>query len=75
MLGKIRCCKFHVGLPVSDRGVGCCLEPKGNRVNPGGGYVGGPGPPGREQDKQSTASREGVNSTTEQEEDGKKGQA
>ncbi len=60
---------------VSDRKVGCCLEPKGNEVNPGGGNVGGPGPPDREQDKQSTASREGVNSTMEQEEDRKKGQA
>ncbi len=37
---------------VSDREVGCYLEPKGNGVNPGGGDEGGPGPPSREQDKQ-----------------------
>jgi hypothetical protein len=41
----------------------------------GGGGRRGPGPPDREQDKQLTASREGVNSAMEQEEDGKKGQA
>jgi hypothetical protein len=35
----------------------------------------GPGPPDREQDKQSTASREGVNNIMEQEEEGKKSQA
>ncbi len=55
--------------------MGYCLEPKGNGVNPGEGDKGGPGPPDRGQDKQLTASREGVNSTMEQEEDGKKGQA
>ncbi len=38
-------------IPVSDREVGCCLEPKGNGVNPGGGDEGGPSPPSREQDK------------------------
>ncbi len=41
----------------------------------GGVDEGGPGPPDREQDKQLTASREGVNSAMEQEEDGKKCQA
>jgi hypothetical protein len=29
---------------VSDRRVGCCLEPKGNGVNPGGGMREGPAP-------------------------------
>jgi hypothetical protein len=58
---------------VSDRGMGCCLEPKGNGVNPGGGDEGGPGPPSRDRDKQLTA-RRGVDSIMEQEEDGKKGQ-
>ncbi len=60
---------------VSDKEVGCCLEPKGNRVNPGGGDEGGPAPPSREQDKQVTTSRGGDNSIMEGEEDGKKGQA
>jgi hypothetical protein len=55
--------------------VGYCLEPQGKGVNPGGGDEGGPGPPDREKDKQLIASREGVNSTMEQEEDGEKGQA
>ncbi len=32
---------------VPDRGVGCCLDPKDNGVNPGGGDEGAPGPPGR----------------------------
>jgi hypothetical protein len=35
----------------------------------------GPVPPSGEQDKQSTASREGVNSNMEQNEEGKKSQA
>ncbi len=60
---------------VPDRRVGCCLGPKGNGVNPGGGDEGGPGPPDGERDKQSTASREGVNRNMEQEEEGKKSQA
>jgi hypothetical protein len=60
---------------VSDRRVGHCLVPKGNGVNQGGGNEGGPGPPDGEQDKQLTASREGVNSHMEQEEEGKKSQA
>jgi hypothetical protein len=68
-------CKLPPIRAVSDREVGCCLEPKENGVNPGGGDDGGPGPPGREQDKQLTASREGDNSIMEWEEDGKKGQA
>jgi hypothetical protein len=59
---------------VSDREVGCCLEPKGNGYNPGGGDEGGPGPLSGEQDKQLTASRGGDNSIMEQEEDVKKGQ-
>jgi hypothetical protein len=64
-----------IKLFVSNREVGCCLEPKGNGVNPDGGDEGGPGPPSGEQDKQLTASRGGDNSIMEREEDGKKGQA
>ncbi len=60
---------------LSDRRVGCCLEPKENGVNPGGGDEGGPSPQSREQDKQLTVSRGGDNSIMEREEDGKKGQA
>jgi hypothetical protein len=41
----------------------------------GGMNEGGPGSPDREPDKQLTASREGVNSCMEQEEEGKKSQA
>jgi hypothetical protein len=41
----------------------------------GGGNEGGPGPPGRKQDKQLTANRGGDNSLMEQGEDGMKGQA
>ncbi len=62
-------------MPVFDRRVGCCLEPEGNGVNPGGGKEGGPGPPSGEQDKQLTASRGGDNSLMEREEDDRKGQA
>ncbi len=54
--------------------MGCCLEPKGNGVNPVGGNEAGPGPPSEEQDKNLSASR-GDNSLVEREEDGKKGQA
>jgi hypothetical protein len=64
-----------LALIVSDRGAGCCLEPKGNGVNPGEGNERGPGPPSGEQDKQLTASRGGDNSLMEREEDGKKGEA
>jgi hypothetical protein len=59
-------------LIVPNRRVGCCLDPEGNGVNPGKGDDGGPGPSDREQDKQSTASKEGGN--MEQEEEGKKSQ-
>ncbi len=59
---------------VPDRKVGCCLEPEGHGVNPGKGSEGGQGPPNREQDKQSTASKEGGSSNMEQEEEGKKSQ-
>jgi hypothetical protein len=69
------CSNLHHTLTVSDRGAGCCLEPKENGVNPGGGDEGGPSPPDRGQDKQLTTSRGGDNSIMEQEEDGKKGQA
>ncbi len=65
----------RIAVLISDRGVGCCLEPEGNGINPGGGNEGGPGPPSEEQDKQLTASRGGDNSLMEWEEDGKKGQA
>jgi hypothetical protein len=60
--------EISADISVSDRGVGCCLEPEGNGVNPGGGDEGGPGPPSREQDKQSTTSRVEVNSAMEREE-------
>ncbi len=65
-------CRMEI---VSDREVGCCLEPEGNGVNLGGGNEGGPSPPSGEQDKQLTASRGGYNSLMEREEDGKKGHA
>ncbi len=55
------------------QGVGRCLGPEGNRVSPGEGGEGGPGPPDKERDKQSTPSKEGGN--MEQEEEGKKSQA
>ncbi len=61
------------GDTISDRKVGCCLESKGNGVNPGREDEGGPGPPSGEQDKQLTANRGGDNSPTEREEDGRKG--
>ncbi len=53
--------------------MGYCLGPEGNGVDLRGGDEGGPGPDG-EQDKQLTA-RERVNSSIEQEEEGKKSQA
>ncbi len=62
-------------LSVSDREVGCCLEPMENGANLGGEGEGGPGPPSGQQDKQSTSSRGGDNSIMEREEDSKKGQA
>ncbi len=49
--------------------VGHCLGPEGNGVSSGEGGEGGPGPPRREEDKQSTPSREGDN--MEQEEEGR----
>ncbi len=49
--------------------VGRCLGPEGNGVSSGEGGEGGPGPPKREEDKQSTPSREGDN--MEQEEEGR----
>jgi hypothetical protein len=54
---------------VPDRRVGCCLGPEGNGVNPGRGDEGGPSPPDRERDKQSTSSKEEGNSNMEQEEE------
>ncbi len=37
---------------VADEGVGECMDPEGNGVNPGEGIGGGPSPPSGEQDKQ-----------------------
>ncbi len=59
---------------VPNRKVGCCLGPERNGVNPGKGSEGGPGPPDRERDKQSTTTKEGGSSNMEQEEEGKKSQ-
>ncbi len=53
--------------------VGRCLGPEGNGVSSVDGSEGGPGSPSREEDKQSTPSREGGN--MEQEEEGRMGQA
>jgi hypothetical protein len=50
-----------------------CLGPEGNGVSSGGEGEGGPGPPRREEDKQSTPSMEGGNIV--QEEEGRTGQA
>jgi hypothetical protein len=58
---------------VPNKGVGRCLGPEGNGVSPGEGGEGGPGPPDKEQDKQSSPSKEGGN--VEQEEEGKKSHA
>jgi hypothetical protein len=49
--------------------VGCCLGPEGNWVSSGEGGKGGPGPPSREEDKQSSHSNEG--GIMEQEEEGR----
>ncbi len=46
-----------VSLSVSDQEAGRCQDPEGNGVNLGGGNRGGPGPPGREQDKKLITSR------------------
>jgi hypothetical protein len=54
-------------------GVGHCLGREGNGFSSGVGGEGGPGPPDKEQDKQSNPSKEGGN--MEQEEEGKKSQA
>ncbi len=62
---------INFGVPYG--GVGCCLGPGGNGVSSGVGGKGGPGPPGKELDKQSNSSKEGGN--MEQEEEGKKSQA
>ncbi len=53
--------------------VGSCQGPGGNGVRPGEGGKGGPGPPDKGRDKQSSPSKEGGN--MEQEEEGKKSQA
>ncbi len=53
--------------------VGRCPRPEGNGVSSGEGGEGGPGPPSKEEDKQSTPSKEGGN--MEQEEEGRMGRA
>jgi hypothetical protein len=58
---------------VSNMRVGRCLGPEGNGVSSGEGGEGGPGPPSREEDKQSTPSKERGN--MEQEEEGRTGRA
>jgi hypothetical protein len=55
------------------KGVGRCLGPERNGVSSGEGGEGGPGPPSREEDKQSTPSKEG--GKMEQEEEGRVGRA
>jgi hypothetical protein len=62
-----------VALTVPNTGVGRCLGPEGNEVSSGEGVEGGPGPPDKKQDKQSSPSKEEGN--MEQEEEGKKSQA
>jgi hypothetical protein len=57
---------------VPDTRVGRCLGPEGNGVSSRERGEGGPGPPDKKRDKQSTPSKEGGN--MEQEEEGKKGQ-
>jgi hypothetical protein len=58
---------------VPDTRVRRCLGPEGNGVSSGGEGEGGPGPPNKEGDKQSTPSEEGGN--MEQEEEGRTSQA
>jgi hypothetical protein len=53
--------------------VGLCLGPEGNGGSSGEVGERGPGPPSREEDKQSTPNKEGGN--MEQEEEGRTGQA
>jgi hypothetical protein len=43
---------FLIIITVSYKGVGECVDPEGNGVNPGEGDGGGPSPPSEEQDKQ-----------------------
>ncbi len=54
-------------------GIGRCPGPKGNGVSPEEKGDGGPGPPDKKQDKQSSPSKEGGN--MEQDEEGRKSQA
>jgi hypothetical protein len=49
------------------KGVGCHLGPEGKGVSPGEEGEGGPGPPDKEQDKQSSPSKEGGNMEWEEE--------
>jgi hypothetical protein len=55
---------------VTDTRLGRCLGPEGNGVNSGGEGEGGPGPPNKEGDKQSTPSKEGGNMEWEGKKDG-----
>ncbi len=48
-----------IGIHVPYKGVGCCPGPGGNGVSPGEGGQGGPGPPDKGRDKQSSYSKEG----------------
>ncbi len=50
-----------------DTRVGRCLGPEGNGVSSKEGGEGGPGPPDKRQDKQSTPSKEGGNMEQEEE--------
>ncbi len=72
--------QFHLNLrqlknrrTVPYAGIGRCLGSKGNGVSTEEKGDGGPGPPDKKQDKQSSPSEEGGN--MEQEEEGRKSQA
>jgi hypothetical protein len=65
--------KLSIELLVPNRRVGRCLGPEGNGVSSEEGGEGGPGPPSKEGDKQSTPSKEGDN--MEQEGEGRTSQA
>jgi hypothetical protein len=54
-------------LNVTNMRVGRCLGPEGNGVSSDEGCEAGPGPPSREEDQQSTPSKEGGNMEQEEE--------
>jgi hypothetical protein len=64
---------MHTYVSVPYAGIEQCLGPEGNGVSPEERRDGGPGPPDKEQDKQSSPSEEGGN--MEQEVEGRKSQA